>query len=367
MGQLVFDYHAGIPWVLNDAIEETMADAIEEQGRRVAADAISEEAVRQLRTNPDYREQFRQAYTEAGVNLTSVTMYASDPALSFAEGVDRALDRWQARFDAVDWLRKVTTPTQARDVADADDVGVILNVQNLGFAIEGDVDAVERLYNRGVRIMQLTYNEQNRIGTGCTDRSDGGLSYHGLDVIERMNDLGAVVDLSHCGKQTTLDGIEAAERPVAVTHSCCEAVFDHDRAKSDEEIKALAEADGYMGIVAVPFFLTDESDPSIDIFFDHLEHAVDILGVDRVGIGSDFSSIDVGYPEPLKEGAYEALEEVGFREEHNVVLGEGFGAFERYEDWSVLREGIEERFTEAEAAKLLGENFLKFWERAIED
>ncbi|MFB6148769.1 MAG: dipeptidase, partial [Halobacteriales archaeon] len=221
MAQPVFDYHAGIPWVLNDAIEETMIETIEAEGRRAAADAISDEAVRQLRSNPDYRERFRAAYAEAGVNLTSVTMYASDPSLTFAEGVDRALERWQARFDAVDWLRKVTSPAQARAVAADGDVGVILNVQNLGFAIEGDVDTVERLYNRGVRLMQLTYNEQNRIGTGCTDRSDGGLSYHGQAVIERMNDIGAVVDLSHCGKQTTLDGIETSDRPVAITHSAC--------------------------------------------------------------------------------------------------------------------------------------------------
>jgi membrane dipeptidase len=368
MAQPVFDYSAGTPWIVDDAVREAMLDHLERAGAGVAADAMADEVVRQFRSNREFRRRFRDAFDDAGVNLPSVTLFSSDPALSYREGVFCELDRWSAKFDTADWLRKVTSPEQAREVADSDDVGVILNTQNLGEAIEGDVDEVERLFNAGIRLMQLTYNSQNAVGTGCTDRSDGGLSNHGLEVVDRMNELGAVVDLSHCGKQTTLDGIEHSDAPVAVTHSACEAVYEHDRAKSDEEIQALAEADGYMGIVAVPFFLTEKKDEyDFEVFFDHLEHAASILGTDRVGIGSDFGSIDVDYPAELRDGMMEVLESVGFRGEHEVELGEGFGPMRRYADWGVIRDGLEERFTESEVDGILGENFLSFWERVRAD
>lgn len=367
MAQPVFDYSAGTPWVVNDAIEEAMAETLAAKGPRVAADALRDEEVRQFRTRPKYRRQWRNAYETAGVNVTSVTMGSRDPALSYARGVERDLARWQARFDAADWLRKVTDPDEARAAAASDDLGVVLNTQNLGAAIEGDLDEIERLYNEGVRIMQLTYNRQNALGTGCTDRSGGRLSHRGVEAVERLNELGAIVDLSHCGTQTTLDAVEVSDRPVAFTHTCCEAVADHDRAKSDSELEKLADVDGYVGIVAVPFFLApEEDDPSLEVFFDHLDHAISIVGVDRVGIGADFGQIDVDYPEPLADGAYEALAEVGFREEHNVELGGGFDAFARYEDFPVLREGLEERYSEREIEQILGENFLTFWDRVVE-
>jgi len=367
MAKPVFDFAAGKPWILNEEMEAVMEETLAEEGPRHATEALRNGEVRQLREDPDLRARLREAYDAAGINLPSVTMSGRDPTQKFMgpESVQSALTRWHGRFDAVDWLQKVTSPDQARVVADRGDVGVVLNVQDLGTAIDGDVDAVDRLYNQGVRIMQLTYNRQNGVGTGCTDRSDGGLSYRGLDVVDRMNDLGAVVDLSHCGKRTTLDAIERSEKPVAFTHTVCGALADHDRAKSDEELKALAEADGYMGIVALRFFLTaGMGDRSFDVFFDHLDHAISILGVDRVGLGSDFSEAhDVDYPEALQSAG--PPEGAGWREEHGVDEPGHFDEVQQYSDLSVVREGLEERYTDEEVDKILGENFLSFWERAI--
>ncbi|MFB6301109.1 MAG: dipeptidase [Halobacteriales archaeon] len=365
MTKPVFDFAAGKPWIINEAMEATMHETIEEEGPRFATEALRAEEVRQLRRDPDLRAQLRDAYDEAGINLPSVTMSGRDPTKHFLgpESVQRALSQWHARIDAIDWLNKVTSPAEARAVADRDEVGVIINVQDLGTAIDGDIDNIEHLYNQGVRLMQLTYNRQNILGTGCTDRSDGGLSYWGLDAIERLNELGAVVDLSHCGKQTTLDAIEQSDEPVAFTHTFCAEVADHDRAKSDEELKALAENDGYMGIVALRFFLAAgmAEQTSIDIFFDHLEHAVDILGVDRVGLGSDFGEgHDVDYPDELQTGV---SEEAGWRPEHGVDNPSHFDEVKHYSDLHVIRDGLEDRFTENEVDKILGENFLSFWER----
>lgn len=367
MANPVFDFAAGKPWIFNEEIEAVMERTLEEKRPRYAAEAMHDEEVRQLLEDPEFRAQLREEYREAGINLPSVTMSGHDPTQKFmgAESVRSALTRWTAMFDSIDWLHKVTTPEQARAVADRDEVGVILNVQDLGTAIDADVDEVERLYNRGIRLMQLTYNRQNELGTGCTDRSDDGLSYRGLEVVDRMNELGAVIDLSHCGKETTLDAIEHSDSPVAFTHTCCEDVAYHDRAKSDEEMKALAEADGYMGIVALRFFLAaGTDDASFEIFFDHIEHTVSILGVDRVGLGSDFGEAqDVDYPEPLQGSA--PHHEMGWRDVHGIDGPGHFEEVKHYRDLSVIRDGLEERFTDEEVEKLLGGNFLSFWERVV--
>jgi membrane dipeptidase len=346
----VFDYHAGSPWIRTDAVDEAVESAVAdgESGR----EAYVRAEARALRESADARDRLREAYESAGVDVVSVTTHED-------------FWRWSARVDAVPWLETVTTPAEARDVAERDAVGLLLNTQDLG-AQTADLDDVEELYGHGVRIAQLTYNRQNRLGTGCTDRSDGGLSNSGVDAVERLNDLGVVVDLSHCGRRTTLDAVEQSAAPVAYTHTCCRAVYDHDRGKTDEELEALAEADGYVGVVAVPFFLTDADDPSLDAFFDHLEHAVDVVGAERVGVGSDFSSVDAAYPEAVKPATLELMRRLGFREEHGVELGAGFGEMRTYADWGRIREGVERRFGDRAARHLLGESFLSFWERVRE-
>lgn len=365
-----FDFFPrGTPLLVSDRMEAAMEESLAAgDGAGAAYDAIENEQVRQLEEDPAYRDRLRRAYEEAGVNLVSPTMGSLDASLPFREGVRQDLLRWQARFDAVDWLEKVRTPAEAREAVERGHVGVVLNVQNGGAAIDGDVDETDRLYQAGVRVVQLTYNSQNLVGVGCTERVDAGLSHHGVEFVERLQDRGMVVDLSHCGRETTLDAIDVAEGPVAVTHSFAGALADHDRAKSDAEIEALAAVDGYFGVLAVPFFLSPgESDPDFDVFFDHIDYAVSKLGIDRVGIGTDWGSWTPELPEPLHDGLREAFAGMGFREEHGVTIGTGFGPMDAYHDWSAIPEGLRERgYDGTEVAKLVGGNFLDFWDRTVQ-
>lgn len=366
----VFDYYPrGTPVVMSDRMERAMEDALDAGATAGGAnDAIENEMVEQLRDDPAYRNRLREAYDEAGVNLVSPTMGSLDPSSSYADGVRHDLTRWQGRIDAVDWFEKATTPESARAVVERDHVGVVLNVQNLGAAIEGDVDEIDRLYDAGVRVAQLTYNSGNLVGTGCTERVDAGLTEHGVKTVRRCNDLGMVVDLSHCGRATTLDSIEVSDQPVAVTHSFAGARSDHDRAKSDEELAALRDVDGYVGVLAVPFFLepgTAAADASFATFFDHVDYLVDAVGIDRVGIGTDWGSWTPEVPKALREGILAAFSGMGFREEHGIEVGVGYGPMQRYEDWGAIPEGLTDRgYNETDRRKLLGENFLSFWERA---
>lgn len=369
MSDPTFDFYPrGTPLLVTDRIEAAMTAALD-GGRPAGAalDAMEEEQVRQLRTDSAFRDDLRAAYAEAGVNLVSATMGSLDPDKSYAAGVREDLVRWQARIDATPWLRKATSPETARNIVSDGDVGVVLNTQNLGLAIEGDVDAVEKLYNVGIRVGQLTYNSQNLVGHGCTERVDAGLSHHGVEAVERMNDLGMVVDLSHCGRETTLDAVAVSNQPVAYTHTFCEALSDHDRAKSDEELERLRENDGYVGVLAVPFFLEPgNADADFETFFDHIDQMVEIVGIDRVGIGTDWGSWTTEIPEPLHEGLMESFRGAGFREEHGLSIGIGYGPMDRYEDWGVIPEGLADRgYDTEERRKILGENFLDFWERAV--
>ncbi|WP_224271026.1 dipeptidase [Haloprofundus salinisoli] len=364
----VFDYYPrGTPLIRSTRIDDAMNAALSRGASAGAAlDAMENAQVDQLRDDEEFAQEMRDAYDAAGVNLVSATMGSLDSALTYAEGVRRDLARWQARIDALDWMQKVTSPEEARTVVDDGHVGIVLNVQNGGAATAGDVTEVDVLHNAGVQIVQLTYNSRNLVGTGCTERTDSGLSYHGVDIVERLQERGMIVDLSHCGTQTTLDAIETAEKPVAVTHAFSRSLADHDRGKSDEELDALAAVDGYYGVVAVPFFL-DPGNPNaeLDLFFDNIEYAVDKIGIDRVGIGTDWGSWTPEIPEPLRGGLEESFTGMGFRAEHGVEVGVGFGPMSSYEDWQVIPEGLDERgFTPKEQRKLLGENFLNFWERA---
>jgi membrane dipeptidase len=373
----IFDYAASAPWAqvirsyggneaVNDAIRDMVANG---RTRDECWEAIWDHEVRRFSTDAEYRDEVRDVYESAGVNLVSVTPWVHDSSTSERAGQRRDLARWQARFDAADWLRKVTSPSTAREVVADGDVGVVLNTQNVGAAIDGRLDDIDVLYNEGVRLFQLTYNHQNAIGTGCNDPSEGGLSEFGRDVVDRINALGGVVDVSHCGKRTTLDTIEYSDSPVAVTHAACQAVAPHYRGKSDEEIEALAEADGYMGIVTLPWFIAPgRDDPTLEVFLDHLEHAASILGPDRVGIGTDFFPADSQFPSELLKYYKRHIIELGFDREkvEQRTIADGIGAFETYEDWPVIRDALERRFSPAETEGILGENFLNYWERSTD-
>ncbi len=367
MTDATFDFFPrGTPLLVTDRIRGRM-EAELQQGASAgrAYDAMEAEQVRQLRTDQSFRDQLREAYRSAGVTLVSATMMGFDSEQTYAAGVQADLDRWTARYDAVPWLKKATTPERAREIVAAGDVGIVPNTQNLGAAIDGDVDRIESLFNAGIRVGQLTYNAQNQIGHGCTERVDAGLSHHGVAAVERMNDLGMIVDLSHCGRETTLDAVGVSDAPVAYTHTFAEQLAEHDRGKSEKELDAIRDANGYVGVLAVPFFLQPgDDDPSFEAVFDQIDHLVDRVGIDRVGIGTDWGSWTPEIPSELHEGFMETFRSLGFRPEHGVEIGTGYGPMEAYVDWNVIPERLAQRGYDAdERRKLLGENFLSFWER----
>ena len=165
-------------------------------------------------------------------------------------------------------------------------LGVLVGFQSsTHFRETSDVD---RFFELGQRVSQLTYDHANHLGGGCRDAVDRGLTAQGVAVIERMNQLGMVLDISHCGAQTSVDAIEASKVPVLATHTNCKALNPgHPRCKSDEVIVRLARRGGVLGLTIVRAFVSARRRPSLDDLLDHFEHVIRLVGPSSLALGSD--------------------------------------------------------------------------------
>ncbi|MHA2154368.1 MAG: membrane dipeptidase [Candidatus Hodarchaeales archaeon] len=151
-----------------------------------------------------------------------------------------------------------------------------------------NLDNVDIAYGLGIRMALLTFNTRTYAGDGCGERTNEGLSYFGLDLVDRMNKVGMLIDLSHVGVQTTLDTIEASKDPVIANHVGARAIHPQcKRLKTDEELKALAEKGGIAGVSAIPNQLSNEPEQGIDDLLDHVDYVVDLIGNDKCAIGLD--------------------------------------------------------------------------------
>ena len=164
-------------------------------------------------------------------------------------------------------------------------IGILIGQQNSSHF--RTVEDVNRFHNVGQRVSQLTYTG-NKIGGGSSDARDSGLSPYGVQIVERMNEVGMAIDISHCSDRTTMDAIEASRKPVLVTHSNCRALVPHSaRCKTDEAIKQMAAKGGVMGVTMVRTFVRSTGRVTIEHVLDHIDHLVKLVGVEHVGIGSD--------------------------------------------------------------------------------
>lgn len=251
----------------------------------------------------------------------------------------------QAYTKAVELLEKVKHQAEQnpehiriaadlKDLAEAKEQGVptlFLGVEN-GWAIGDDLENIDRFYQMGVRYITLCHNGDNQIcdSASASKQTHGGLSEFGRRVVERMNRLGMMIDLSHAGEQTFWNVIEALEKPVVATHSSCRALCDHPRNLTDEQIRALAAKGGVVQICLYKHFLRKDGQASVKDAVKHIKHVVELVGADYVGVGSDF------------DGGGEVL---GCRSENELI--------------NITKELLREGFQSSDIAKIMGGNFLR--------
>ena len=197
------------------------------------------------------------------------------------------IEQWNRYFERFPDL--IFQGFYADDIAHARETNrtaIFFGLQNPS-PIEDDIGLVEVLHRLGVRFMQLTYNNQSLLATGCYETQDTGLTRMGKQVVAEMNRVGLVVDMSHSSAYSTLDAISHSKRPIAITHANPTRWHPARRNKSDEVLRALAQSGGMLGVSLYPHHLKDGSDCTLESFCKMIADTVDLMGIDYVGIGSD--------------------------------------------------------------------------------
>ena len=155
--------------------------------------------------------------------------------------------------------------------------------------IENEVDRIDILYGLGVRQLGVTYSESNALGSGCKEDNDGGLTQFGKKCVERMNKVGMLIDVSHCGPRTAYDAVMHSSKPIIASHVGAKGVWPTKRMASDELIRAVGEKNGVIGIEAAPHTTMSKTNMThdIDSFMEHFEYVANMIGIDHVGFGVD--------------------------------------------------------------------------------
>jgi len=219
------------------------------------------------------------------VHMTILPVGTTAPDAAFAQAVlgigemEREIDRHP---DVLCRIRTVADIEAARKSART---GLIYGFQD-GVAFETDLSRLDEFHRLGIRVVQPTYNRRNLLGDGCLEPANAGLSKAGVEAVERMNALGILVDLSHCGRQTAADATRLSKKPVAFTHTGCAALVDLPRNRTDAELRACAEKGGVSGVYFMPF-LSEGRQPTAADVVRHLEHMIDVAGEDHVSLGTD--------------------------------------------------------------------------------
>ncbi|NJF25070.1 dipeptidase [Thermococcus sp. Bubb.Bath] len=202
------------------------------------------------------------------------------------------------------------------------------------------LDVLETFHELGLRVLTLTWSLRNQIGDGVFERTNGGLTNFGVEVVGKAEELGIVIDLSHINEAGFWDALDVTSFPVMASHSNARALCDHPRNLTDEQLKAIAERDGVVGAVAIPSFV-DKERPTLDKYVEHIAYMVDLIGYRHVGLGFDF----VYY-----------LREWG---------GKGVEGFENESRIPSLIEKLEERFGEKEVRAITFENLRRLFGHVV--
>ena len=279
--------------------QEATADVAGVYGRSIVIDALANPGSMNVSWPPrgPLSQKQRDAIASSGITAINVTVSGDT-----FESSTRTIALWQGEADKYPNLLSIVR--RHADIARAKKegtLGLILGFQNTEM-LDRDPTRLDVFHRLGVRIIQLTYNDRNLVGDGCLEPGNAGLSAFGRQVVERMNTLGVAVDLSHCGTQTTADGVAASTKPPLITHSGCREVYRHPRSKEDRELKAMADKGGVIGIYFMPFIGQGNGAPTADMLMRQIEHALKVCGADHVGIGSDLSTTPIDEtPEYLRE------------------------------------------------------------------
>jgi len=299
---------------------------------------------------------FRQM-REGGVDAVHVTVCYHENFRETAANIGS----WNRLFERFsDLIRPVGSAEDVVAARAEGRTGILFGFQNCS-AIEEDLDLVEIFHQLGVRFMQLSYNNQTALATGCLEDRDTGITRMGREVIQEMNRVGMVVDMSHSAERSTLEAIEISGRPIAVTHANPHSWHAVPRNKSDDVLKALSQSGGMLGFSLYPHHLKGGADCSLEDFCAMVARTAELTGVECLGLGSDLCQDQPdGVVEWMRNGRWkrEARPAAGFPEQP--------AWFRDNRDFATIETGLRDvGFDAGEVAGLMGGNWLDFFTRSF--
>ena len=305
---------------------------------------------------------FRQ-WREGGVDAVHVTIAYHE---MFREVVAN-IEIWNRHFENHPDL--IVQAFTAEDIEQAKTEGrtaVIFGAQNPS-PMEDDIGLVEVLHRLGLRFMQLTYNNQSLLATGCYEDDDTGLTRMGREVVAEMNRVGMVVDMSHSAERSTLEAIEASSRPIVISHANPERFHPARRNKSDTVLKALAESGGMLGFSLYPHHLRNGSQCSLDDFCAMIADTAELMGADKIGFGSDLCQDQPdSVVEWMRVGRWTKAMDYGEGSASNPGFPPMPSWFQDNRDWNNILEGLAKTgFSSEDIAGISGANWLEFYRRSF--
>ena len=307
----------------------------------------------------NWSEEIFKINRQAGLDAIHVT-------IAYHESLDDVLNNikiWNEYFNKYKDL--IIPGKNFKDIEKAhkeNKTAVFFGFQNCS-PIGDNINLVEEIYNLGILFMQLTYNNQSLLATGCYEDNDSGVTRMGKEVIKEMNRLGIVIDMSHSAEKSTMDAINFSSKPIAITHANPSFWFEAKRNKSNKVLKALAESGGMIGHSLYPHHLKNKSNCTLESFCEMIARTADIIGVKHIGIGSDLC---IGHPDTVVEwmrnGKWTKTKDYG----EGIKEDSGFP---KQPDWFVNASGFKNLeiglkkigFNEKETNDIVGNNWYNFY------
>lgn len=301
---------------------------------------------------------------EGGVSMVHATIV-------YHEQIRDTLKRiaeWNLHFENnTDLIMPVRSTADIRLAKQLGKVGIMFGAQNCS-PIEDDIGMVEVMRELNMMIMQLTYNNQSLLASGCYEAVDSGVTRFGKQVIQEMNRVGMVIDMSHSAERSTLEAIELSQRPIVISHANPNSFHQAKRNKSDTVLRALGESGGLLGFSLYPFHLKNGSDCTLDDFCNMVAHTADLMGIDHIGIGTDLCQEQpLSVLEWMRNGSWSKEKDYGEGSKNNADWPKPLQWFRDSRDFPNITNGLLQRgFNNDEVAKVMGLNWLHFLDEALQ-
>ncbi|MBL1417027.1 MAG: peptidase M19 [Moritella sp.] len=309
------------------------------------------------------REYF-QTLKNSGITAVHATIVYHETA---RETLSRFAE-WNLRFEQnSDLIMPIHSVADIEKAKALGKVGIFFGAQNCS-SIDDEIGLIEVMRQQGLLIMQLTYNNQSLLATGCYEKNDNGITRFGQQAIAEMNRVGMIIDMSHSAESSTLEAIDLSSRPICISHANPTFAFEALRNKSDTVIKSLAARGGMLGFSLYPFHLPNGSQCTLEDFCQMVAKTADMVGVEHLGIGSDLC---LNQPQAVLEWMRNG------RWSKAMDYGEGSASNAGWPDslpWFCGSAGMENiynglmryGFSESEAGQILGENWFNFLQQGLE-